>query len=266
METVDPPAAAGVASPRPASSVLLIRDGALGVEVFMATRHEASSFMPGVLVFPGGSVDPADGDPSLRGPGDGEDVAWRIAAIREAFEEAGFLLARAEGESEPVGPSRLEALLARWRGPLCAGAVTFAAMMAEAGLVPAPDLLIPFGHWITPRLRSKRFDTRFYLARAPVGQVGLHDDRELIQSRWVRPADALAEREAGTIRLVFATRANLGRLAESATVDEALARARGLTIVPVEPQPFEGPQGRMLGIPAAAGYALTEILAKDSGL
>jgi 8-oxo-dGTP pyrophosphatase MutT (NUDIX family) len=254
------------AFPRPAASVLLIRDGADGIEVFMATRHQGASFMPGVLVFPGGSIDPGDSDPALLCAVEGEDAVWRIAAIREVFEEAAFLLARPVGEASPVGADRLAALLEDYRGRLCRGEIGFAAMLQEARLVPATDLLVPFAHWITPKLRSKRFDTRFFLARAPEGQIGIHDDRELVDSRWVRPVDALAERDAGRIQLVFATRANLGRLAESATVEEALAASRTRRIVPVEPEPFESPAGRKIRIPAESGYALTEIFARDSGL
>jgi 8-oxo-dGTP pyrophosphatase MutT (NUDIX family) len=253
-----------IAVPRPAASVLLVRDGAEGIEVFMATRHAKSSFMPGALVFPGGSVDAADSHPLLMTPGAGEDAVWRVAAIRETFEEAGFLLARAAGEL--VGPVRLAKLDRTWRQRLCRGEIEFPTMVAAEALALAPDLIIPFGHWVTPQVRSKRFDTRFYLARAPEGQAGIHDARELVDSRWVRPLDALAERDEGKIQLVFATRANLGRLAESRTVDEALAVARTRRIVPVEPELFDAPRGRSLRIPVEAGYALSEILARDSGL
>jgi 8-oxo-dGTP pyrophosphatase MutT (NUDIX family) len=253
-----------IVKPRAAASVLLVRDGGDGIEVFMATRHAKSSFMPGVLVFPGGSVDPDDADPALLPPDPPAEATFRIAAIRETFEEAGFLLARADGAI--VGPERLLALDANYRHRLCHGEARFAEMIADENLTLALDCMIPFGHWITPKVRSKRFDTRFFLARGPEGQIGVHDERELVDSRWVRPADALAEREAGKVQLVFATRANLGRLAESATVDEALAAARTRPIVPVEPELFDAPRGRSLRIPTEAGYALTEILASDSGL
>jgi 8-oxo-dGTP pyrophosphatase MutT (NUDIX family) len=244
--------------------VLLVRDGPAGIEVFMATRHAKSSFMPGALVFPGGSVDAGDSDPALVPAGSAEDAHFRIAAIRETFEEAGFLLARA-GDAL-VGPDRLAALEQAYRQRLCHGEVAFADMMAAEELTPALDLMVPFGHWITPKVRSKRFDTRFYLAPAPEGQAGAHDDRELVDSRWVTPEDALAEREAGKIMLVFATRSNLSRLAESRTVAEALAAARVRPIVPVQPELFDAPRGPSLRIPAEAGYALNEILARDSGL
>ena len=250
--------------PRPAASVLLVRDGPLGIEVFMATRHAKSSFMPGALVFPGGSVDEDDSHPSLAPPEAWEDASFKVAAIRETFEEAGILLARAAGAV--VGPDRLMVLQAAWRQPLCRGEAAFHDMMAAEELVPALDLMAPFAHWITPNVRSKRFDTRFYITRAPDGQIGAHDERELIDSRWVRPEDALAERDEGKVQLVFATRANLGRLAESRSVDEALAAAGTRRIVAVQPELFDAPRGKSLRIPAEAGYALTEILARDSGL
>ncbi len=262
--TLDPPARTDPATPRPAASVLLVRDGADGIEVFMATRHGKSSFMPGALVFPGGSVDPGDSDPSLLPATAMDDAPFRIAAIRETFEEAGVLLAVSDGAL--IGTDRLAALDATYRQALCKGEARFPAMMAAEALTPALDLIVPYGHWITPAVRSKRFDTRFYLARMPEGQAGLHDERELVDSRWVRPSDALAERDEGKVMLVFATRANLSRLAESATVDEALAAARSRPIVPVQPELFEGARGPSLRIPVDAGYSLTEILARDSGL
>jgi 8-oxo-dGTP pyrophosphatase MutT (NUDIX family) len=208
------------ATPRPAATVLLLRDGPRGIEVFMAGRHLDSSFMPGVLVFPGGAVDPDD---SATG------------------------------------------MLARHRKRLCAGEATFSAIMAEEGLTPAIDLMAPFARWITPVIRAKRFDARFYLARAPEGQAGLHDERELISSRWITPADALAAAMAREVKIVFVTRSNLSLLAKSRTVDEALAAARARTVVPVQPQLFESPDGPALRIPADAGYDVTEILVRDVG-
>jgi 8-oxo-dGTP pyrophosphatase MutT (NUDIX family) len=258
--------APAVIVPRPAASVLLVRDRPAGIEVFMATRHGKSSFMPGVLVFPGGAVDPDDSHPALAPAQTMHDSVWRVAAIRETFEEAGFLLARPRGGEGVLGAEQLARLRDAYRTRLCRGEVAFSTMMAEEGLEPALDLMIPFGHWTTPNLRSKRFDTMFYLAPAPDGQVGAHDERELVDSRWVRPADALAERDAGKVQLVFATRANLGELGKSETVAAALDSARLRRIVSIEPELFDSPDGRKVRIPADAGYDLIEILARDSGL
>jgi 8-oxo-dGTP pyrophosphatase MutT (NUDIX family) len=258
MDTESPPAI-----PRPAASVLLLRDSPNGIEVFMATRHQGSSFMPGVLVFPGGAVDSEDADlVPANGP---EDAVSRIAGIREVFEEAGFLLARPEGQEGLVPPDRFADLLHRYRAPLAAGEGRFSDMLAIEGLVPAADLMVPFARWITPIIRKKRFDARFFLARAPEGQIGAHDDQELINSRWIGAAEALEAVKRGEVKIVFVTRSNLGLLAKSRTVDEALATARARTIVPVEPQLFDHPDGPALRIPANAGYDITEILVRDVG-
>jgi 8-oxo-dGTP pyrophosphatase MutT (NUDIX family) len=258
------------AVPRPAATVLLLRDGPAGIEVFMATRHQGSSFMPGILVFPGGGVDPDDSEPELMaaataGQPAPEDAVSRIAGVREIFEEAAFLLARPKDRAELVGPDRLERLIAAHRAGLCGGELKFSAMMAEEGLCPAIELMVPLARWITPVIRKKRFDARFYLARAPEGQIGAHDDRELINSRWTTVADALTAHARHEIKVVFVTRSNLSLLAKSRTVDEALAAARSRTIVPVSPELFESPDGPALRIPANAGYDQTEVLVRDVG-
>jgi len=262
IDTPNPPAV-----PRPAATVLLLRDGPDGIEVFMATRHQGSTFMPGVLVFPGGAVDPDDSASGLidGGPVLADDAVSRVAGVREIFEEAAFLLARPLGERDLVGSGRLERILANHRAALCAGERAFSAIMGEEGLCPAIDLMVPFARWITPVIRKKRFDARFYLARAPEGQIGAHDERELVNSRWITPAEALAAQARGEIKVVFVTRSNLGLLAKSRTVDEALAAARARTIVPVQPQLFDHPDGPALRIPAEAGYDVTEVLIRDIG-
>jgi 8-oxo-dGTP pyrophosphatase MutT (NUDIX family) len=261
IDIPDPPAI-----PRPAATVLLLRDGPAGIEVFMATRHQGSSFMPGILVFPGGAVEPDDSEPGLVAAGTPpDDAVSRVAGVREIFEEAAFLLARPNGQADLVGPDRLERILAKHRGPLCGGERVFSAVMAEERLSPAIDLMVPFARWITPVIRKKRFDARFYLARAPEGQIGAHDERELINSRWTTVADALEAHARREIKIVFVTRSNLSLLAKSRTVDEALAAARGKTVVPVQPELFDHPDGPALRIPAEAGYDVNEVLVRDVG-
>ena len=258
------------ATPRPAATILLLRDGPTGLEVFMAVRHQGSSFMPGIWVFPGGAVDPDDAAPALletaaaTAPLPGDAVS-RIAGVREVFEEAGFLLARPSGGGALVGRDRFAHFHATHRAALSGGAATFSAVMAAEGLAPAIDQMVPFARWITPVIRKKRFDARFYLARAPEGQEGAHADRELTHSRWTNVADALAAQRRGEIKIVFVTRSNLSLLAKSRTVEEALATARARTIVTVEPQLFESPDGPALRIPPAAGYDLNEVLVRDVG-
>lgn len=224
---------------RPASTVLLLRDGAQGLEVFMVVRHHQIDFASGALVFPGGRVEP--GDLTLAG-GD-EAVAFRIAAIRETWEECGVLLGC------PGAP------------PPAAG--DFAAMLAARGLVPDCTALAHFAHWITPVPVPKRFDTHFFLAAAPADQDAVHDGGEAVDSVWIRPRDALAEAEAGTKKIVFPTRMNLTKLGRSNSVAEAFAAARARPVVTVLPQQRNTPEGRYLRIPAEADYGGEEFLAGD---
>ena len=241
--------------PLPAATVLLLRDGVAGLEVFMVTRHQKSSFLGGALVFPGGGVEPGDSDPCHGDPADG-DLAFRIAAIREVFEETGMLLARRDGALLGSEAAPIEV---RQRDRLNRREIGFADLLAEEVLVAAPELLVPFAHWITPAVLPKRFDTLFYAVRAPEGQLGLHDDRELTGSRWIRPQDALAEAAEKRVRIVFATRLNLQVLEQSATVEAALAAAGTRRIVPVLPVVTRTDSGGTIRIPAEAGYGMTEM-------
>ena len=249
--------------PRPASTVLLLRDGPAGVEVLMVTRNVASDFASGALVFPGGRVDPADAEAAMLARCrevigvDRRAMAFRVAAVRETFEEAHMLLARPRGSEHPISAaelSELEADLLR-----SGRAADFAALVGSGEIELAVDLLVPFAHWITPAGPPKRFDTHFFLAPMPPAQVAAHDGREAVETVWIAPHQAIAESEAKRVTLVFATRMNLAKLGRSPTVGQALAAARADTIVTVCPELVEGPEGKLLRIPAAAGYGITEM-------
>lgn len=249
---------------RLAATVLLLRDGAAGMEVFMVVRHQQIDFASGALVFPGGKLAAGDGDARVRARCTGvealspEQVALRVGAIREAFEECGVLLARARGTNRMVGPERLAALGERYRKPLDRGELGIGDMLEAEDLLLACEDLVPFAHWITPSFMPKRFDTYFYLAVAPTDQIALHDGREMVDSVWLRPGDALAQAAAGTRTIVPATLLNVEKLGRSADVAGALARARAEAIVTVEPQLTKRTDGMWLEIPAAAGYSVTE--------
>jgi len=263
--TIVPPTNQGEpVAPRPASTVLLLRDGAEGIEVFMVERHRAIEFASGAMVFPGGKVEPADGAPEVQHAAHGveglsaEEAAFRVAAVREIFEEAGVLLARPTGSSEFVAQEVVDDLVARFRAPLEKDEKDIADLIAAADIELACEMLVPFAHWVTPRAVPKRFDTRFFATAMPPNQEPAHDGGETVSSHWVRPADALAAAEAGRATLVFATKMNLRLLAESATVEQALAAAAERRIVCVEPEVTEVEGGFRLRIPAEAGYGLTE--------
>jgi len=233
---------------RPAATVMLIRDVADaggGVEVFMLRRTLSAAFGSGMYVFPGGRVDESDGAD--------REVAHRLAAIRECFEEAGVLLARtSDGEHVSDGHP---ALLARHG--VHDGTVDLVGLCEEHGLVPAVDELAWVGHWITPMGESRRFDTRFYLAPAPVEQTSTHDDSETIASLWVHPDEALRREALGELRMLPPTIANLKLLAAFGSVDEAMDAARQMPPpTSVLPRLRFGPDGELLGlsIPGDADY------------
>jgi 8-oxo-dGTP pyrophosphatase MutT (NUDIX family) len=256
------------ATARPAATILLLRDGANGLEVFMVVRHQAIEFAGGALVFPGGRVEEADQELAERPDDcpnpDGLDIdalAFRVAAIRETFEECGVLLARPHGSDDLIDPSTLKRLEDQHRAALNAGSIGFDAVLGSEGLRPAPDLLVHFAHWITPASQAKRYDTHFFLAEAPAAHLAAHDGREAVQSIWIAPARALADTEAGKYKLVFATAKNLEKLGQSRTVREAMAAARMSAVVTVQPKGTKLESGkRLMRIPAEAGYGGTEFI------
>jgi 8-oxo-dGTP pyrophosphatase MutT (NUDIX family) len=249
--------------PRPASTILLLRDSKARkeIEVFMMVRHYEIDFNSGALVFPGGSVDKGDKEiiakPELYSGGEGLDAAdlsFRIAAIRETFEESGILLARPKGSKSLVDAKRAGELEAAHRADLCANKITFPEVLTDNGMLLALDELVPYAHWITPEGMPKRFDTWFFLAAAPPEQAGRHDGKESTDSIWVSPREALAGGESGRFKLPFPTTRNLIRLGKQASVKAALDDSRGRKVVTVMPVMTRLNGGRQLRIPAEAGY------------
>lgn len=243
------------ATPRPASTVLLLRDAPAGPEIFLVVRHRAIEFAAGALVFPGGRVEAADAEIAA-GLAGAEDPlgAFRVAAVRETFEECGLLLARTIG-GVPLDPAQGAAVGAAHRDALNAGARGFAALLQAEGLVPDVGALVPFAHWVTPADLPKRFDTRFFLAPAPPGHAAAHDGREAVDSIWIAPEQALAEADAGQHTLLFPTRMNLKRLVGAADMAAAMATAAARPVVTVQPSIELDAEGRkVLRIPIEAGY------------
>lgn len=252
--------------PIPASTVLLLRDGDEGMEVFMVRRATKMDFAAGALVFPGGKVDPPDRAPLLhKRCGDVSDIdnfqlALRVAAVRETFEECGVLLARPHGEKELVPEARVQELEAKYRDALTKDEIGIDAMVMTENLDLACDLLVYYAHWITPVIRPKRFDTHFFLAPAPADQVPLHDGSESLDSLWTRPQAAIDSFVAGGYQVMFPTYCNLVKLDRSKTVADALEAARNEPVITVLGQHRVKPDGtRHVVIPRAAGYGITEV-------
>lgn len=247
-------------APRPAATVIIVRDGSHGLEVFMVARDRQVDFASGAVVFPGGKIDADDRAAAwepLAAPKSPDRAFW-IAAVRETFEEAGLLIAADRATGKPIDASLAARISASLRTPLLDGAVTFSQLMAEKRLLPALDLMAPFAHWITPVLAPKRFDTHFFLVAGLPDQEAVHDGREAVSSFWMRPEDLLAEAAAGKQTLVPATRLNVEMLSETSTVANALAAARSRRIVTVVPEGTKIEGGLRLTIPKDAGYRTTE--------
>jgi glyoxylase-like metal-dependent hydrolase (beta-lactamase superfamily II)/8-oxo-dGTP pyrophosphatase MutT (NUDIX family) len=222
---------------RPAATLVLLRDTASGPELFMQRRAPGAAFLGGAYVFPGGALDAADSDAQVLervvglthaqanerlAMADGALPYW-VAAARECYEEAGILVALDE-TGRPVAPEKVAAMAAD-RDALNRGERTFADLLAHHGfLLPAGEIVY-FDHWITPPIRARRFDTRFFVARAPHGQEGSHDNGEAVHSVWLRPVEALERAERSEIEIAFATGFVLREFARFATVDAALAHA-----------------------------------------
>lgn len=229
------------AIPIPSATVLLLRDGVPGLEVFMVLRNAGIDFAGGALVYPGGKSDPADLTEETAFYCDGvdglnlEEIGNRVCGIRETFEEAGFLLAREKGRGTLVPGDRCLQLGAQYREAVHAGDLTMKDFAAREDLTLACDLMVPFARWITPERSPKRFDTWFFLARVPEGQSGSHDKMESVDSLWISPESALKGAADQTYNIVFATRCNLAKVGRAANVTEALETAQRNQIVTVEP-------------------------------
>ena len=243
---------------RPAATVLLVRDGDAGLEVFMVVRHHQIDFASGALVFPGGKVEDEDSviasDP-LRSGAAGElsdaERAFRVAALRETFEECGVLLARPRGGASLLDGARLAEIMAKSEGR------SFGRMLDEENLELALDSLTLFAHWITPPFMPKRFDTKFYIVAAPGDQIALHDGSESVDSVWINPTEALTGADVGKYTLVLVTKLNVQMLGESATAASAIEVSKARRVVCVRPVGEKTADGFKLTIPADAGYAGT---------
>lgn len=209
-------------TPRPAATVVLLRDSDRGLEVLLTVRPEHLRFMGGAVVFPGGALAPADldarweeasaldrrGAADALGEKDDHALAAFVCALREAFEEVGFILgggpldqlARTDTDDPELFLERCLAL----------------------GISLGTDRLIPAGRWVTPLGAPVRFDTRFFLAEAPPGWVPDPDPEEVVEARWASPAEALAELSAGRAIMAPPTVETLQRLDQFGSVDDAI--------------------------------------------
>jgi 8-oxo-dGTP pyrophosphatase MutT (NUDIX family) len=248
------------AVPRPAATILLVRDNP-DLEVLMVKRHHQIDFASGALVFPGGKTHDGDHDPAWDdfvtdyAVSADDTRPLRISAIREAYEEAGILLARHPDGRPFAGDERVESA----RAVIAADERPFIDLIREMDLRLDLDALTIFARWITPVVMPKRFDTWFYVAAAPADQLARHDGHETVDAEWIAPAEALRLADAGERTIIFPTRMNVQLLGEAANAADVVARALARPLVTVEPKVGKGPEGPTLTIPDNAGYGAVSI-------
>jgi 8-oxo-dGTP pyrophosphatase MutT (NUDIX family) len=249
-----------VTTPRQAATVLLLRDGTSGLEVYLQRRTTGMPFAGGMTAYPGGGVDSRDGDTEIAwsGPAPAEWAAafgcdertareLVCAAVRETFEEAGVLLAGPDAAS--VVPDVSGEDWERQRQALLSRDLSLAGLLADRGLVLRSDLLRPFAHWITPPVEPRRYDTKFFAAALPVGQEARHVSGEADEVAWLTPSAALRELRAGDRPMLPPTSHTLGQLEPFPDVASALAGSPPEPLHPISPTFEDAPDGRWAVLP-----------------
>jgi len=244
--------------PRDASTVVLLRDGAGGMEVFLLKRHRASQVLGGAFVFPGGKLDAADSrlnprhlnltrqamHAKLGEPDTASDKAGAlfVAALRETFEEAGVLLTETPAALQAGAPQ------------------DFHAMLAAQGLRLNVAALQPWVRWITPRMpsvSSKRFDARFFIAAMPAHQIAVHDNVEATASAWLRPRQALEQYWSHTMEMAPPQIMSLAHLARHDSVASVLADLATRAPVTVLPESHDADERRVICYPGDPPHSVS---------
>ena len=241
--------------------MLLLRNGVPGLEVYLLRRTKGMPFAGGMTAYPGGGVDPRDGDTEIAwvGPspaewaeafGCDERTARELvcAAVREMFEEAGVLLA-GDSQTGAVVPDVSGDEWEEQRQALLARDLSLAELLADRGLALRSDLLRPFAHWITPPAETRRYDTKFFAAALPVGQEARHVSGEADEASWLTPSAALAELSAGARPMLPPTTHTLGQLEPLPDVAAALAGSPPEPLQPISPTFEKTPDGTWAVLP-----------------
>lgn len=255
---------------RDAATVMLVRNGPDGLEVFMLRRNLNSDFVGGAYVFPGGGVDPDDGTPDVGAICVGRDdagssallgvesggLAFWVAAVRESFEEAGLLLAvDRSDELVRFDDPEVNARFVEHRRAVDSGERSLVDVAREEGLRLATDRMHYFSRWVTPLGAPRRYDTRFFIAHPPEWQEPVHDDREVIANLWIRPEVALERHAAGAYELIFPTVRSLEALCLFDTADAAVRHAAEIAHVePILPTMVDGEHGLRIVLPGDEVY------------
>ena len=259
---------AEIVTPRPAATLILVRDSAAGMEVLLGEKTSKVNFAAGAFVFPGGALDDLDyGDNfnisgklnddqanQILGVSDGGLNYW-IAAIRECFEEVGVLFA-ASSSGEMLSENEYSTFQSSNRKKLDRGEVTFHEILRDAELSLEVDRLHYLSRWVTHAGSPRRYDTRFFIARMPNGQIAQHDGGELVGHRWAKPEEALKLSSKGELNLMFPTQKTLEKLTEFREVEEALSYTLNAPpVTPMKPRLTTGIGGKKLLLPGDFAYA-----------
>lgn len=235
----NPPATPAEA--RPAATVVVLRDGAAGLEALLLRRHPRSGFVPGAWVFPGGRVDRADAETASheRVLGLARDAhpapPFWTAALRELFEETGVLLARDENGAWSAD-ARSDSTLESHRMALMDGAASLHDVLESGRLTLDVGPMVHIAHWVTPVVEPRRYDTHFFAAALPEGRSARVDPREMTESLWIDPASALQRFLAGELPMVFPTVRTLESLAAYPATADALRGYRGAKVERILPR------------------------------
>ncbi|MGY1827035.1 NUDIX hydrolase [Blastococcus sp. SYSU DS0541] len=240
-----------VVAARDAASVVLLRDGAAGPEVYLLRRRPTMAFAPGMHVYPGGSVDPRDREAAEHWAGPppaewaaafscdaGLATALVAAAVRETFEESGVLLA-AHRDGTPVTDTTGDDW-ERDRLALIDGALALSDFLAARSLLLRADLLRPWAHWITPEWSARRFDTRFFLAALPAGQRTRDVGGEADRVTWLPVTEAFRRFRDGSLTMMNATASTVRDLTAHPDVASAMAEPRRIRPIMSRPVLTDG--------------------------
>ena len=252
---------------RPAATVIMLRDGWRGLEVFLLKRHALSTVLGGAFVFPGGKLDPQDAELDMTVHVDQSPAALHstlnepgielltaaglyVAAMREVFEESGILFAHGATAEH-----------AEQATALAREGLAFDAVLGRLQLRLDTRSLAPWSRWVTPTMPSvthKRFDTRFFVAAVPPGQIAVHDNVETTESIWCTPRSALEQYRDGLIVLAPPQIMTLAHLTRYRDVPQVLAAARSRQPPLIQPEAFEHEGSRVVCYPGDARHPVAE--------
>jgi 8-oxo-dGTP pyrophosphatase MutT (NUDIX family) len=265
---------ASMTKPLDSATVILTRDSSQGqYRILLMRRHRDQDFMGGAFVFPGGRLDEGDCDPDLvcctsgltaaeakrclQAPDvpEGRALGLFFAALRETFEEAGVLMAYDQtGQLIDFAEGETAGRFAAYRLQLLKNRLSLRELAERENLQFALDLLVPYSHWITPQVESKRFSTRFFLARKPAGQLPFHDTIEMTKSQWIAPSEAIELHRAGQILLMPPTLKTVEELNEFHSVDDLFTAAHSRRIRTILPETFATEDGFGVRLPHDPEY------------